>query len=707
MGRADDALPVMIWTDALGGETLGFHKNSLTRGEFINAFVSSDSGGLSSPWDLVFGPDGDLYVSSVNNGEVLRYDGTTGAFLNVVASGLSTPGGLTFGPDGSLYIANQGTDEVLRYNSSSGLTSFVTAGSGGLSAPRRAVFGPDGNLYVASNGTSQVLEYNGQTGAFMGVFATNSANTGAMWMQFGNDGYLYVSTQATSSGNTTILRFNATTGAFVDSFIPARASWSFNIGPNNVIYDSSNQNNSSGGFVDRIGPSSIAAFTVSLAWPSATTTTVSYSMANGTASGSDYTATPGTLTFAPGETSKGILVPTLDDGGADPTKDFFVNLSSPTGGVIASGQGIGTILDDTKFYVVDGGTSDSTYQYTAGGVALGNNGLGSGDTAPRGVATTAVGTTEWVVDANKNVYVYNTGGALLGSWPAGGLSSSATLTGIATNGTDIWLVDSYTGKVYDYTGAASRLSGSQNAASSFSLSVHGHSGNGNPQDLVTDGTSFWVVDGTAHMVFKYTLSGSLLGSWTIDPANTHPTGITINPNNVSDIWIVDNGTDKVYQYLGAASRTSGSQNAAATFALAAGNTNPQGIADPPTADLLLPSAPAPLAADLPASTSVSAAGGLLGGEVLNWANAPFLHLPIDRVLTLGGVANAWDLSDWRTPLAPADIHGAGSDPSVTEPLDGVLPRIASQMRPWLPGAAFAAGRSRGAPIWLPESESPQ
>jgi hypothetical protein len=78
---------------------------------------------------------------------------------------------------------------------------------------------------------------------------------------------------------------------------------------------------------------------------------------------------------------------------------------------------------------------------------------------------------------------------------------------------------------------------------------------------VTDGTSFWVVDGTTLKVFKYTLSGSLLGSWSIDPANTHPTGITINPTNVSDIWIVDNGTDKVYQYTAAAGRTSGSQNA--------------------------------------------------------------------------------------------------------------------------------------------------
>src|ERR1700692_46672 len=40
-----------------------------------------------------------------------------------------------------------------------------------------------------------------------------------------------------------------------------------------------------------------------------------------------------------------------------------------------------------------------------------------------------------------------------------------------------------------------------------------------------------------------------------------------------------------------ASRLSGSQNAAATFALAPGDTNPQGIADPPPADMLLTPAP--------------------------------------------------------------------------------------------------------------------
>jgi hypothetical protein len=420
-------------------------------GEFINALVPSGSGGLTNPWDLTFGVDGNLYVTSGGNNEILEYNGSSGAFIGVVASGLSTPGGLTFGSDGNLYIANQGTNEVLQYNvTTATLSPFVTAGSGGLSEPRRAVFGPDGNLYVASQGTGQVLRYNGQTGAFIGVFATTGTtgtNPGPNWLAFETDGYLYASVPTTpTSGTTSIIRFNATTGTLVDSFALGRSGWSFTLGPGNVIYDSSN---ASGGFMDRIGPSSIAAFTVSLASPSAGTTTVSYATADGTAlAGTHYIATPGTLTFAPGETSKGILVPTINDGSADPTRYFTVNLSSPTGGAITSGKGVGTILDDTKFYVVNGGTSDSTYQYAVSGGALGNNPLASGDTAPRGVATTAAGTTAWVVDANRNVYVYNTGGSLLGSWTPGGLSSSATLTGIATNGTDIWLVDSYADKVY-------------------------------------------------------------------------------------------------------------------------------------------------------------------------------------------------------------------------------------------------------------------
>ena len=47
--------------------------------------------------------------------------------------------------------------------------------------------------------------------------------------------------------------------------------------------------------------------------------------------------------------------------------------------------------------------------------------------------------------------------------------------------------------------------------------------------------------------------------------------------NVDHIWIVDNGTDRVYQYDNAATLPNGSSKAAdAFFALAAGNTQPAG-----------------------------------------------------------------------------------------------------------------------------------
>ena len=82
-------------------------------------------------------------------------------------------------------------------------------------------------------------------------------------------------------------------------------------------------------------------------------------------------------------------------------------------------------------------------------------------------------------------------------------------------------------------------------------------------------------------MFKYTVGGTHVGSWSVDSANKKSTGITIDPTNATqDIWIVDSGTDKVYKYANSRSRNSGSQAAAASFALAAGNTNPQGIADP-------------------------------------------------------------------------------------------------------------------------------
>jgi hypothetical protein len=96
--------------------------------------------------------------------------------------------------------------------------------------------------------------------------------------------------------------------------------------------------------------STVFSFVVTLTVPYDQPVTVRYATANGAATaGSDYVATSGTLTFAPGETSKTVNVTVKGDNQKESSETFFVDLSGASmNALIDVVRGIGTILDDDR-----------------------------------------------------------------------------------------------------------------------------------------------------------------------------------------------------------------------------------------------------------------------------------------------------------------------------------------------------------------------
>jgi len=123
------------------------------------------------------GAVGDLYVVDSWHNVVVQFDGTTGARVGTFASGgLTRAGNLVFGADGDLYVSNtrpNNTDGINPYDGNTGafLGEFVPLGTAGLDGAGKMAFGPNGNLFVAAysevSSSGGVYEFDGTTGAFV------------------------------------------------------------------------------------------------------------------------------------------------------------------------------------------------------------------------------------------------------------------------------------------------------------------------------------------------------------------------------------------------------------------------------------------------------------------------------------------------------------------------------------------------------------
>ena len=90
-----------------------------------------------------------------------------------------------------------------------------------------------------------------------------------------------------------------------------------------------------------------ATFVVALSGPTSQTVSFSFATSNGTATaGSDYIATSGALSFAPGEVEKPVVVSVNGDTVDEAQETYFVDISNVQNATVSTSRGTGFIVDD-------------------------------------------------------------------------------------------------------------------------------------------------------------------------------------------------------------------------------------------------------------------------------------------------------------------------------------------------------------------------
>ncbi|WP_242046789.1 Calx-beta domain-containing protein [Calothrix parietina] len=241
-----------------------------------------------------------------------------------------------------------------------------------------------------------------------------------------------------------------------------------------------------------------AAYTVSLSQASSQTITVNYATANGTATaGSDYTSTTGTLTFAPGQTSKAINIPILNDSISEADETFTLKLTSPTNASLGTTSTVTTTITDTLSAAVTTTLPTNVENLTLTGTAAinatgnaGNNILkgnsanntlagGTGNDTYAFVANTALGTDTITETATGGIDTIDFNGTTVGVRVNLGVTTAQTVN------TNLKLILSANNVIENARGGSGndRLTGN-----ALNNNLTGGSGNDQLQGLAGDDT---------------------------------------------------------------------------------------------------------------------------------------------------------------------------------------------------------------------------
>ena len=210
-------------------------------GDFVEEFVTANSGNLSSPQEVFFHPvDGSLIVTGFNNSTIKRYDGETGEFLGDFSQGynLSNPTKMIMGSDSLIYVTQWGTvqNKIVRFDLNG---NFVDEWSS-VNVPEGCgmAFDSNGNLYVTTwsngqnNGAAGFVRKFDSEGNDLGIIVNSAILQGPVGIWIDENEDLFVVDWTLGR----VIRFNSD-GEFISNFISGMTRTEGNaMGPDGKYY---------------------------------------------------------------------------------------------------------------------------------------------------------------------------------------------------------------------------------------------------------------------------------------------------------------------------------------------------------------------------------------------------------------------------------------------------------------------------------------
>ncbi len=148
---------------------------------------------------------GDLLLAAFSGDAIVRYDSTGGTFsLFASHATMDGPAAMVYGADGNLYVLCEFSHRVLRFHGTTGafIDEFIspgTLGAAGVTDPDDMELGSDGNLYITnhfpepSSPFTAIFEFSGTAAdTFLGDFASFGAIEHTHGLTFGPGGKLFL-----------------------------------------------------------------------------------------------------------------------------------------------------------------------------------------------------------------------------------------------------------------------------------------------------------------------------------------------------------------------------------------------------------------------------------------------------------------------------------------------------------------------------------